>query len=199
MSSSAPATSVHDAGSRPGPGTSHGSPARGRPLASVPPHWDDVITVGYVNHAASMRAAARRIVGSARADEVVQDVFTTLYAHPERFDATRGGLRPYLLLQVRSRAIDRIRTDGARRQRELAQRPVQDRTQPGPAAGLVRDEMLDALRQLPWDERAAIVLAYYGGLTYREVAEHLDQAEGTVKSRIRRGLARLRTHPAIAG
>jgi RNA polymerase sigma-70 factor, ECF subfamily len=151
----------------------------------------------YRRHAGAVLALARRMVGDReRAEEVVQEVFVRLWNEPTRFDPGRGSLRSFLLAQTHSRTVDLLRADTARRAREerdarrAATRAYDLERE---VADLVlADQVRDALRVLAEDERAALQLAYFGGHTYREVARILDQPEGTVKSRIRSGLTKLR-------
>lgn len=130
------------------------------------------------------------------AEEVLQEVFLRLWRAPERFDSTRGALRSFLLMEANGRSIDAIRSDVSRR--GLETRTVQsDRTDADPVAAevwdsSVADHLREALDELPDGEREAIELAYYGHHPYTEVATILGVPEGTVKSRIRAGLARLR-------
>ncbi len=157
----------------------------------------DALSEVYRRHAPASFGLARRIVGDgALAEEVVQEVFLRLWNQPDRFDAARGSLRTYLLTQTHGRSVDVIRAEAARRAREERdarmssessydlEREVWDLTQ--------AEHVRDALGLLSEAERRAIELAYFGGHTYREVAVVLGEPEGTVKSRIRSGLSRLR-------
>lgn len=144
-------------------------------------------------HGAAVRAAVRRLLGDrAMADDVEQEVFVNLWFNPARFDHDRGTLRTYLVALARNRSIDFLRSEGARRARE-------DRTEcelPPDIELQVVDTILhaqvvDAVRALPDRERTAIMLAYFGGRSYREAAMDLGLPEGTVKCRIRTGLRRL--------
>lgn len=157
----------------------------------------DALAEIYRRHAGAAFGLARRIVGDRTlAEEVVQEVFLRLWNQPDRFDPARGSLRSYLLAQTHGRSVDLIRSETSRRAREEREammapsgaydleREVWDLTQ--------AEHVRDALTQLSSGERQAIELAYFGGHTYREVATLLDEPEGTVKSRIRSGLNRLR-------
>jgi len=131
-----------------------------------------------------------------RAADVTQDVFLSLWRRPERFDPGRGTLGAFLRVQAHGRAVDLLRADGARRAREVTDHrrrispatPVEDVAM----SRLAGDGAWQLVSRLGDGERRAITLAYFGNHTYREVATLLGLPEGTVKSRIRAGLARLR-------
>lgn len=139
---------------------------------------------------------ARRLCGEDRAKEVIQQVFLEMWEKPHRFDPDRGSLRAFLLMQVHGRSIDRIRSDGSRQAREFSRVLVPETPVAGiEAAVLTRsagDKLWQLLSALPAGQRDAIVLAYVQGYTYRDVADLLGAPEGTIKSRIRAGLVRLR-------
>jgi RNA polymerase sigma-70 factor, ECF subfamily len=158
----------------------------------------------YRAHAAAVYGTARRVLKSGtEAEDVTQEVFMRFWKQPERFDPTRGTLRAYLVAQAHARAVDAVRTHNARRRREVCDGPstregdkdmLQDFWQ------LIRaDHLSRALGVLPSEERRAIELAYFDGRTYLEVAELLQQPEGTIKSRIRNGMRRMRIVLAEAG
>jgi RNA polymerase sigma-70 factor (ECF subfamily) len=151
----------------------------------------------YRRHAGAVFGLARRLLNDqSQAEEVVQEVFVRLWNAPERFDADRGSLRSFLLANCHSKSVDVLRSETSRRRRE--ERDARSTAESGydidrevwdmALAGHVKS----ALAVLTEGERAAIEMAYFGGRTYREVAEALGEAEGTVKSRIRSGLKRLR-------
>jgi RNA polymerase sigma-70 factor (ECF subfamily) len=127
-------------------------------------------------------AAAVRVLGNTTsAQDVVQDVFVDLWCHPERYDAELAGLRTYLALCARRRALDLIRS-------ELRRQPS-----PGEqvAAADLASAVRDAVRLLPPDQREVVELAYFHGLTYRDVARVTGVSEGTAKSRVRLAFAKL--------
>lgn len=158
---------------------------------------DGALAEVYRRHGRAVYGMARRVLGDGtEAEDVTQEVFVHLWEHPERVDPARGSLRTYLLTRAHSRAVDVVRSRAARARREARDASAAPLT----ASDLEREvgelalaeRMSAAVAALPSDERAAIELAYFDGHTYRKVAEVLDQPEGTVKSRIRRGLGRLR-------
>ena len=143
------------------------------------------------------RSSVARVVGASafwNVDDVVQDVFLMLWHSPERFRPDRGGLGMYLRMVARGLLVDDARSESARHRRQHAQAnhaSVQDDVE-GVVLGRVTAAQLHAaLRILPMAERVPIEMAFFGGQSYREVAATLEESEGTVKSRIRRGLQRL--------
>jgi len=158
----------------------------------------DAFAEAYRRHAGSVFALAHRMLWErAIAEELVQEIFLRLWEHPDRFDQARGSLRSFLLMDAHARCVDRIRSDSRRREREertARAATVTDYDIDLEAHDLeVGEQVREAMATLSDAERRAIELAYFGGHTYREVARILDQPEGTVKSRIRTGLMRLRT------
>lgn len=150
----------------------------------------------YDRHAPKVLGLARQVLrDQARAEEITQAVFLRLWEHPERFDPARGHLGSYLCTMAHTRAIDLLRADRARQRREENdhRRGVPLRTSGEQELAALRIEVRDALDRLGDAERTVLVLAYFGGYTYREVAELIGEPEGTVKSRIRTALTRLRT------
>jgi RNA polymerase sigma-70 factor (ECF subfamily) len=158
----------------------------------------------YRRHGGSVSALAQRLIRRPDlAEEVVQEIFVRLWNSPERFDPDRGSLRAFLLSQTHGRSIDLIRSEEARKRRE-----ERDHQRTVDAGYDLEHEVMDlavagrvkeALKDLPEGERSAIVMAYFGGYTYREAAEILGEPEGTVKSRIRSGLKKLRGSLVDAG
>jgi len=174
-------------------------------LAVAIGRWrEDALAEAFRRHAGSVYALAQRVLRDrATAEEIVQEVFLRLWHAPDRFDPERGTMRAYLLAQAHGRAVDRLRSDASRRRRE--ERDAVRSVQETPDVEVevmdltIAGQLKDAVLALPADERRAIELAYFGGHTYREVAVLLAAPEGTVKSRIRSGLKRLRAGLADAG
>jgi RNA polymerase sigma-70 factor (ECF subfamily) len=142
---------------------------------------------------------ARRVVGDdVAAEEVMQDVFMRCWRGAEQYQAERGRVAVWLMTMTRYRAIDFLRSRHHQaRQREAthiaaeAQQGVLTHAPPGDDAFL-RDAVQTALSDLSDSQRQAIELAYYGGMSQTEIATHLDTPLGTIKSRIRDGLGKLR-------
>jgi len=158
----------------------------------------------YRRHAGAAFGLALRILRARPlAEDVIQEVFLRLWNEPEKFDPARGTLRAFLLAQTHGRSVDLVRAESARRQREQRQanrdRPYQDDIEREVEQLTIAEHVRAALSDLSESERAAIELAYFGGHSYREVAVLLGEPEGTVKSRIRAGLARLRTTLVASG
>jgi RNA polymerase sigma-70 factor, ECF subfamily len=164
----------------------------------------DALAEVYRRHAGAILGLAMRVLGDLRlSEEVVQEVFLGLWNAPDRFDPDRGSLRSYLLAQTHGKSVDLVRAEVARRGRE--EREARLRAEAG--YDLEREvldlTMADRVRrtmaELPEPERRAIELAYFGGQTYREVAVTLGEPEGTIKTRIRTGLKRMRASLQEAG
>jgi RNA polymerase sigma-70 factor (ECF subfamily) len=149
----------------------------------------------YDQYASFVYGIAARVIGDPRAaEDVSQDVFVHFWERPAAFDPERGSLRTWLGTLTHRRAVDYVRREEARRRR--AEREA-SRAVPTPdveemAAALVTAERVRAaLDVLPDEQRVAVQLAYFGGKTYRQVAETLGIPEGTAKSRLRLALRRI--------
>lgn len=159
--------------------------------------FDEVFTL----YSGACVALAWKVLKSeSKANDVVQNVFVDLFLKPDRFDPARGSIRTYLLTKTHSKSIDMLRSEKSRSIREQKQGALSYREQERRSLTIeeeieklaLSESMAHALGQLSADEKQAIVLSYYKGYTYREVAEVLAQPEGTVKSRIRSGMSKLK-------
>ena len=156
----------------------------------------------YEEHHRSVYTTAYRVLGNAtQAQDVAQDVFLRVWRNPGKFDASRGDIGSYLRVMARSRAVDVWREGQAAGRAgdrlEVAVRHEEPRADDRPAEATeraaVRHAVREQLRELPGPQREALVLAYWGGLTADEIARRSQVPLGTAKSRIRLGMARLRS------
>src|SRR3954451_14003167 len=142
--------------------------------------------------------AIRILNDPADAEEVVLDVYQQVWASANTFDENRGSVWTWLTILTRNRALDRLRGAGSRRKLQLPAEYGLDieSGSPGPEIqimhGQTRDIINRALLGLSVGERLAIELAYFGGLTHIEIAAELSEPLGTIKTRIRSGIRKLR-------
>jgi RNA polymerase sigma-70 factor (ECF subfamily) len=153
----------------------------------------------YDRHARAIYSLAIRILSdAAEAEDVVQDVFTQAWRQASRYDAARAPVAAWLMIITRARALDRLR----RRRSRIVATEIDEST-PHPRdpdqsqeALAITAEQADRLRgalvALPNGQRTAIELAYFQGLSQSDIAERLQQPLGTIKTRIRTGLQKLR-------
>jgi RNA polymerase sigma-70 factor (ECF subfamily) len=144
-------------------------------------------------------SVALRMLGHREdAEEVTLDVYTQVWRTAASYDPSRGTVAAWLVTQARSRAIDRMRARGGRMEREQPMVKFFDLEADAPSpeqeseAGQRRRRLLAALATLAPEQREAIQLAFFSDLTHGELASHLGQPLGTVKSRIRLGMIKLR-------
>jgi RNA polymerase sigma-70 factor (ECF subfamily) len=173
-------------------------------VVAIGRYQSEALAEAYRRHAGAVHGLARRLLNDAQlAEEVVQEVFLRLWNDADRFDPERGSLRSFLLAHTHGRSVDILRSETSRRNRE-----DRDARTTATAGYDLEHEIWDlttaeqvrtALAAIPDDEREAIELAYFGGYTYREVAARLGAPEGTIKSRIRVGLRRLRSELHLVG
>jgi RNA polymerase sigma-70 factor (ECF subfamily) len=154
-------------------------------------------------HGGAAYSLAYRIVGDrAKAEDVTQEAFLSLWRSGDRYDRARGSVRTWLLGIVRNRAIDVLRRDvhiapSVSYEDELA---VVEPSRADTGVEALRREaarqVRGALSVLPADQMRVIELAYFGGLTHSEIAEMLGMPLGTVKGRMRLGMEKIRTQLA---
>lgn len=168
-------------------------------VARIEARDGDALGLLYDRYAARLMGLAQRIVGdTGEAEEVIQELFLWVWRSAASFDATRGTVIAWLLVATRSRAIDRVR---ARRPAVRAGlRAVETVPDPAGPQDVEADSATkqweslcrSAISELPADQRRALELAYFDGLTHQEISEQTGTALGTVKTRIRLGLMKLR-------
>jgi RNA polymerase sigma-70 factor (ECF subfamily) len=155
----------------------------------------------YDRFSGPLYGTALRIVREpAEAQDVVHDVFVTLWEKAATFESSRGNAFSWAVTLVRNRAIDRVRMQRRRAELLAESAPVDlglDERQPqsGSEAAASSDEaraIREAVGALPAEQKRALELAYFGGLTQEQIAQQLQEPLGTVKARIRRGLVKLR-------
>lgn len=144
----------------------------------------------YDRHAGVALALARRIVASqGDAEDLLHDVFIEAWQHVREYDAERASVRTWLLVRMRSRALDRVERRGREQNVYRALWPAERRS---PAHEPEREYAVrEALAELDADVRDALELTYFLGLTASEISERTQVPEGTVRSRLARGLSRL--------
>jgi RNA polymerase sigma-70 factor (ECF subfamily) len=181
------------------PGTWPGMPPRGdlAPLLALVARGDQTaFATVYDRAAAQVFGLVRRVLRDpAQSEEVTQEVMLEVWRTASRFDPHRGSAMTWLMTMAHRRAVDRVRSGQAAAERELRASVavtdydvVAEEVETRLDAQRVR-HCLDSLTEL---QRESVTLAYYGGYTYREVAGLLGVAVGTVKTRMRDGLIRLR-------
>ncbi|MCA9593207.1 MAG: sigma-70 family RNA polymerase sigma factor [Myxococcales bacterium] len=146
----------------------------------------------YDRHAPLVFALVRRIVGSAaEAEDLVHDVFLEAWRRAETYDPGRGGVRTWLLLRARSRALDHKKSAAVSRTEALPERPKAavdgDHSLAPDCARLRR-----ALLALPQEQQHVLLLGYFEGLSSTEIAARVGAPVGTVKSRVAAALSKLR-------
>jgi RNA polymerase sigma-70 factor, ECF subfamily len=141
----------------------------------------------YDRYAGIVNALALRILRrTAEAEDVVQEVFVQVWRQASRFDPARGTPEAWLFTITRTRALDRLR----RLASNAALRPEASVPAPGSIEHAIA--VRRALEELPVEQRTPLELAYYEGLTQSEIARRLDEPLGTIKTRMRTGMMRLR-------
>jgi RNA polymerase sigma-70 factor (ECF subfamily) len=153
----------------------------------------------YDRHSGAAYSLAYRMVGKrASAEDVVQEAFLALWRSNARYDRTRGSVRTWILGIVHNRAIDALRRGMVHDRRRASDEGLEERVESGERTDVEvarRDEAREvrtAMETLPPDQLRVVQMAYFGGFTHSEIAEMLDTPIGTVKGRMRLGLAKMR-------
>jgi len=183
---------------RPGPAASDSDLGRALAAADL-----DALALLYDRYGALAYSVAMRILGDARlAEDVVQETFLKLWNSAGAFDAEKGSLRGWVLTSARNRAIDQLRGRGAHERREVELESAESVGAAGTSAdpwrevsaAMAREAVRDALARLPLEQKQAVELAFYGGYTYREIAEISRVPLSTVKGRMRLALEKLHSY-----
>ena len=152
----------------------------------------------YDRYATRAFRMAATVCGAERAEDAVQDAFLSIWRTGARYDARRGTVQAWIMGITRNRSIDVVRRHAGPDRRRAA---IEEAGELSSAADSVEDvavgretayELEETLKGLPLAQREVIALAFFGGLTHYEIAEHLGIPPGTVKGRMRLGLAKMR-------
>ena len=157
----------------------------------------------YARYGNLVYSTSLRVVRDAQiAEDLVQEIFLRVWRKPESYVSQKGRFATWLTSVARNRSVDEIRSRNRKQRYETASPEEQEREFPAPERNdpALTAEMSDqrrlilaALADLPVEQRQVIELAYFGGLTQQEISERLSQPLGTVKTRIRLGMQKLRT------
>lgn len=133
------------------------------------------------------------------AEDVVQDAFVSIWKQAPRFDPARGQVRSWLLTIVHHKAVDAVRRRANRAERALPEGPDEAIATTGQPESLAEwmmeaEAVRDAVRQIPDEQRQTIEMAYFAGMTHVEIAERMGVPLGTVKSRLRIGIEKMREY-----
>ncbi len=168
-------------------------------IARVESRDADALALLYDRHASRLLGLAQRILGdTGEAEEVLQEVFLHVWKAAATFDASRGPVLAWLLVATRSRSIDRLRSRrpgrsaGVRSLEEAPETASREDLEADVAGREWEARCRAAIGQLPEEQRRALELAYFEGLTHQEIAQRTATPLGTVKTRVRLGLMKLR-------
>lgn len=167
-------------------------------IARIAEKDESALSILYDRYAPLLCGLALKILNSVEeAEEVVLDVFSQVWKTASYYDVTRGRVDTWLFMLTRSRALDRLRKMQTLNKVKKATQEVAVFHSPDKPTEYVlirqrRDQVLQALRQLPQEQRQVLELVYYKGLTHKEIAELTGISLGTIKTRIRLGIEKLR-------
>lgn len=182
----------------------HGAPLSDEDLFGRVARGDrDAFAELYDRYSDRVFGLARKVLRDpSHAEEVAQEVFVEAWRQARRFDAQRGSVATWLMTLAHRRAVDRVRSEQASRDRDERvavrdQAPDYDHVAEKVETRFEHDQVRRALTELTDLQREAIELAFYGGNTHREVAELLEAPLGTVKTRLRDGLIKMRDNLGV--
>ncbi len=177
-------------------------------IARVEARDADALAALYDRYAARLLGLAARILGdTGEAEEVLQEVFLFVWRAAATFDPARGSVLAWLLVATRSRAIDRLRTRrpaaraGLTRVDRIPDKPDPRDVEADSATREWETLCRAAIAELPPEQRLVLELAYFEGLTHQEISQKTSTPLGTVKTRVRLGLMKLkdRIRPYLQG
>ncbi|MCS6900422.1 MAG: sigma-70 family RNA polymerase sigma factor [Myxococcales bacterium] len=148
----------------------------------------------YDRYGAVLLAIGQRMLRSEReAEDLLHDVFLEVWRYAADYDASRGSVRSWLVMRMRSRALDRLKSVAYSRVVSLETVSIPEPATPEVDPSFLQDQQIrDALRQLPADQRWVLEQAYFEGFSLSEIAARQEAPLGTIKSRLARALTRLR-------
>ncbi|MGI9666670.1 MAG: sigma-70 family RNA polymerase sigma factor [Acidimicrobiia bacterium] len=172
--------------------------------AAITDQDQDALRTAYDLYSGAVNGVAIGILKDPHlAADITQDVFVRLWRNPSRFDPSRGSLVAFLRMDAHGRSLDMLRSRRSTERRDRADHQLRSSEHaPGTEElamnSVTASAVQEALMTLPTEQRTPIAMAYFDGYSYREVADQLNVPEGTIKSRIRTGMARLKTTLAVA-
>lgn len=162
---------------------------------------EDAFALLYDRWAGRLLALVRRVlVDPAQSEEVLQEVLLEVWRTAGSFDPARGSARAWMAVMARRRAVDRVRSSESARRREqrwVPTMPDADSTAQSIEDAFEAEEVRAALDAVGEPQRTTLLLAYVEGLTHSQIAERTGTPLGTVKTRVRDGVARLRTEMGV--
>lgn len=148
----------------------------------------------YDRHAPLLLALGVRLLADRReAEDILHDCFVELWRHAGDYDPRRASVKTWIAIRMRSRCIDRLRSAGWTRRETLPERALETVAEPPQSDAADADRLETALHELPPEQHEVIRMAYFEGLSSSEIAEKIQIPIGTVKSRVRAAMTRLRT------
>ena len=157
----------------------------------------------YDRHSRAVYSLSYKMAGEKQAaEDLAQDAFLKVWRSAGTYRAQRGSVKTWVLTVVHNRGIDLLRSSSTRRRAREEAEAEAPRSHPSEAFSEAwgnhrRDRLREALRDIPREQREAVTLVHFSGLTQTEVSERLRLPLGTVKGRVRLGLRKLRDHPAL--